>query len=54
MMMIAGEGEEEAADQRKGGRQARTLSQVSLGHVCRMRGAGENMDGGMGFHSLTH
>ena len=32
-------------------RQARTLPQVFLGQGCWMRGTGENMDGGMGFHS---
>ena len=32
-------------------RQARTIPQVSLGQGRCMRGTGENMDGGVGFHS---
>ena len=32
-------------------RQARTLPQVQLGQGCRLRGRGENMDVGVGFHS---
>ena len=32
-------------------RQARMLLHVELSQGCWMRGTGENMDGGMGFHS---
>ena len=31
-------------------RQARTLSQVQLSQGCRMRGTGEDIDGGVGRH----
>ena len=46
-------GEEEVAGRRREfRRQARTLPQVQLSQGCRMRGAGENMDGGVR-HQVT-
>ena len=50
------EEEEEAGGQRKGGltgihRQAQTLPHIQFGQGSRMRGTGENMNGGVGFHS---
>ena len=32
--------------------QVQTVPQVYLGQGCWMRGTGENMDGGVGFHSI--
>ena len=49
-----GEGKEEVEereDRQEVRNQVRTLPQVQLGQGCGMRGAGENMDGGVGFHS---
>ena len=46
-------GEEEVAGRRREfRRQAQTLPQVQLSQGCRMRGAGENMDGGVR-HQVT-
>ena len=42
---------EEREDRQELRRQARTLPQVQLGQRCRMQGTGENMDGGVEFHS---
>ena len=42
---------EEREDRQELRRQAQTLLQVQLGHGCRMRETGENIDGGVGFHS---
>ena len=45
------EGAGEMEDRQELRHQVRTLSQVQFGQVCRIRGTGENMDGGVGFHS---
>ena len=42
---------EEREDRQELRRQAPTLLQVQLGQGCRMRGTGEIVDGGEGFHS---
>ena len=42
---------EEREDRRELRRQTRMLPQVQLGQGCRMRGTGENMERGDGFHS---
>ena len=49
-----GEGKEEVEereDRQEVRNQVRTLPQVQLGQGCGMRGAGENMDGGVEFPS---
>ena len=38
-------------DQQELRHQLRTIPQAQLGQGCRIRGTGENMDGGVGFHS---
>ena len=44
---------EEKEDRQELRRQVQTLPQIQLGQGCRMRGTGENMDGGVGFHSTV-
>ena len=43
---------EEREDRQELPRLTRTFSQVQFGQGRRMGGTGENMDGGVGFHSI--